>query len=225
MRRVATAMAVWLLLYGTICAGGTFDDSRLIPAPAAGKSPRTGSRAAETGKPAGGARTGWWTTLGSLTAVLALVYLTARVLKKSLPAAQRSLPVEVVQLLGRKALDYRNSVHLVRCGSRLLILGSSQAGLTSLGEISDPVEVDYLAGLCKPGEPASVAESFNQLFRKFQGTETPDPGPEGEPAVVPGDATEQEPDPAVVRLQSKLQKPQRDGFSGNPGASHGEAAG
>ena len=94
-------------------------------------------------------------------------------------------------MLGRKPLDYRNTIHLVRCGSRILILGSSQAGLASLSEISDPVEVDYLAGLCKPSEPGSVADTFNQLFRKFQAPETTEaaggesePEADGDPAVL-----------------------------------------
>lgn len=197
MRRVATAAVYCLLFCGTVRAADSFDESRLIPTPSANKSTRTGEKAGESGKTktknTGGA---WWTTLGSLTAVLALVFLTAKVLRKGMPAAQRTLPVEVMQVLGRKPLDYRNTIHLVRCGSRLLILGSSQAGLTSLSEISDPVEVDYLAGLCKSGESGSVAESFNQLFRKFQ------------PPVAAAAADESHPpaevDPALLRLQARL---------------------
>ena len=146
----------------------------------------------------GGASAAWVTTLGGLTAVLALVFLTAKVLRKSMPAAQRTLPNEVVQVLGRKPLDFRHTIHLIRCGSRLLVVGSSQEGLTTLCEMTDPVEIDYLAGLCKPSEPTSVTDSFNQLFRKFQ---TP---------AVAQNAVEPEIhsacDPAALRLQERLQK-------------------
>ena len=129
MRLFVTATVFCLLLCGAVRAADPSDDARLIPAPNSGKSPRISGKTAETGKQTKkNPGSAWWTTLGSLTAVLALVYLTAKVLRKSMPAAQRTLPVEVVQMLGRKPLDYRNTIHLVRCGSRLLILGSSQAG-------------------------------------------------------------------------------------------------
>jgi len=157
----------------------------------------------------------WGTTLGGLTAVLALIYLTAKVLRKSIPAAQRTLPVEVVQVLGRKPLDYRHSIHLIRCGSKLLVVGSSQEGLTTLCEMTDPVEIDYLAGLCKPSEPTSVAGSFNQLFRRFQG-----------PASAPGTdepETRSKADPAALRLQERLQMPTRnDADDLNEDEPHGD---
>ena len=142
---------------------------------------------------------GWWTTLGGLVAVLALFFVIARLVRKSAPAAQRTLPAEVMQVLGRKPLDYRHAIHLVRFGSRLLVLGSSQEGLQTLSEIADPVEVDYLAGLCKPSEPASVAQSFNQLFKRFQSTAVPEPD-----AGLEADSNSDS-DPAVLRLQERLQ--------------------
>jgi flagellar biogenesis protein FliO len=215
MRRIALATVFCLSLCSTVRAADSFDESRLIPAPNSGKSSRAGDKTGESARPkarnSGGA---WWTTLGSLTTVLALVYLTAKVLRKGMPAAQRTLPVEVVQVLGRKPLDYRNTIHLVRCGSKLLILGSSQAGLTPLSEISDPVEVDYLAGLCKPSGLGSVADTFNLLFRKFQSPETTEAA--GEPDQ------EANADPAVLRLQARLSHP-GEPFPGTfPGDVHGE---
>ncbi len=216
MRRVALATVFCLCLCSTVCAAGSFDESRLIPTPSGGKSSRPSDKTGESARPkaknSGGA---WWTTLASLTAVLALVYLTAKVLRKGMPAAQRTLPVEVVQVLGRKPLDYRNTIHLVRCGSRLLILGSSQAGLTPLSEISDPVEVDYLAGLCKPSELGSVADTFNQLFRKFQAPEPTETAGQAEP--------EADADPAVLRLQARLQQP-GGAFPGDLNGEHFEEA-
>src|SRR5258708_36387703 len=51
--------------------------------------------ASNRGKPSGsGAAAGWGTTLGALVAVLALIVLTAKVLRKSMPAAQKTLPFE-----------------------------------------------------------------------------------------------------------------------------------
>lgn len=42
-----------------------------------------------------------------------------------------------VGLVGRLALDAKRSVYLVRVGRRVLVLGGSEAGLTSLAELSD----------------------------------------------------------------------------------------
>lgn len=215
-RRVLVAAALAGLLFcAAAVAADAPDDLRPIPAPAAARPARGGQ------KPAAGARSekkpagGMWTTLAALTAVLALVYLTAKVLRKNMPAAQRPLPAEVMQVLGRKPLDYKHTIHLVRCGSRLLVLGSSQAGLTALSEISDPVEVDYLAGLCKPGEAGSVADSFQQLFRRFQGSPRDD-----------DDADDSlDADPAVLRLQARLQQPPHDEATAAHDVSSGEAAG
>jgi flagellar biogenesis protein FliO len=168
--------------------------------------PRTSERKATTDATA--ARTArsrsstssWWTTLGGLGAVLALVLLSAKLLKKSLPAAQKGLPPEVIKILGRKPLDYRHTLHLVRCGSKLLVLGSSQEGLTTLSEFTDPVEIDYLAGLCESREAPSLAQGFGQLFRKFENVAAADadhPSP-AEPQP------DQESDAAVLRLQQRL---------------------
>ena len=196
------AMAAGLLMAGAACPGAAAErPAQLIPPPtserAQPKNPKTSG--GKQSKAAGGnASAGWGTTLGGLTAVLALIFLTAKVLRKSMPAAQRTLPIEVIQVLGRKPLDYRHAIHLIRCGSRLLVVGSSQEGLTTLCEMTDPIEIDYLAGLCKPSEPTSVTDSFNQLFRKFQ---RPDAA---ENAVEP--EIHSSSDPAALRLQERLQK-------------------
>jgi flagellar biogenesis protein FliO len=188
------------------------DGARPLPlrrsSSAAAKDSQGSSRTGQGSRSAGD---GWWTTLGGLVAVLGLVFLVAKVVRKGVPAAQKPLPPEVVHLLGRKALDYRHSVHLVRFGSRLLMLGTSQEGLRTLSEISDPVEIDYLAGLCKPSEPSSVAGTFSQLFQKFQNTDPTRPenertdAPQAEAERISPGEIEPESDPAILRLQRRLQ--------------------
>lgn len=223
-RVLLTATAAGLLSAAALHAGDAADrDSEKIPprsqpAPAQRKDARP-QRAPQ----APGDR--WLATIGGLTAVLALIYLTAKALRRNVPAAQKALPPEVVQALGRKSLDYRHTVHLVRCGSRLLVLGASQAGLATLAEITDPVEVDYLAGLCKPSEPAGVAQSFNQLFRRFQGSASTGDEPETETETEAGAPVEPEADPAVLRLQQRLHlAPQTDAEGASPSLTT-EAAG
>jgi flagellar biogenesis protein FliO len=204
------AFVAWLPVAGSARPGHAAERTpQVIPPPISERAqPKTsggkkGQENANAGKSSRGSTSGdWGTTLGGLVAVLALVYLTAKVLRKSMPAAQRTLPMEVVQVLGRKPLDYRHSIHLIRCGSRLLVIGSSQEGLRTLCELTDPVEIDYLAGLCKPSEPTtSVADTFNQLFRRFQTPSIPEANAEAEI-----DTTS---DRAALRLQERLQQSTR----------------
>ena len=209
------AAACAICLFGTVVYGRDSADSRSAPLPERHSSRiSTAKTGSEKPKSAGATRasSGWWGTLGALTAVLALVFLSAKVVRKSLPVAARSLPPDVVQVLGRKSLDYRNTIHLVRLGSKLLVLGSSQEGLSTLSEITDAVEVDYLAGLCKPAPASSLTESFNQLFKRFQNPPEPDEtresaGGENARQNLQSIADEAGPDPAVLRLQARLHQP------------------
>jgi flagellar biogenesis protein FliO len=215
-RRALMTAALLGSLLGAVANGDDAVDSesRLIP-------PRTTNRgAAKDGKTtvrssqkSRTAAEGWWTTLGGLAVVIGLIYVTARVVRKNVPAAQKTLPAEVVQVLGRKALDYRHTIHLVRFGSKMLMLGTSQEGMRTLSEITDPVEIDYLAGMCRPNEPTSVAGTFSQLFQRFQNPEPAPTSTEAEPvpAAEPPVHAEVEPDadPAILRLQQRLQQSAR----------------
>jgi flagellar biogenesis protein FliO len=208
-RASIVAFVACLLAAGAACQGNAAERTpQVIPPPISERAQPKSSGGkkdqenANAGKSSRGSTSGdWGTTLGGLVAVLALIYLTAKVLRKSMPAAQRTPPLEVVQVLGRKPLDYRHSIHLIRCGSRLLVVGSSQEGLRTLCELTGAVEIDYLAGLCKPSEPISVAGTFNQLFRRFQTPSFPEANVE--PEI---DSTS---DRAALRLQERLQQSTR----------------
>lgn len=136
-----------------------------------------------TGRPPGGA----------LLIVLILIAASAKLLQRRGLTPQHRLPPEVLEVLGRGLVDERNAIHLVRCGSRLLVLGSSVSGLTSLTEIDDPAEVESLAALCRSRENVTVAESITKLFQRRP---TTDQG---------RDPRESELDPATIRLQERLQ--------------------
>lgn len=108
-----------------------------------------------------------WGTAAPLALIIALILGLAAVWKKHGPLVPRGLPPQAVEILGRRNLDARQSIQLVRLGSRILVLGSSPAGLQTLAEITDPAEVDYLAGLCQSkDEEASAAQSFRALFAR-----------------------------------------------------------
>lgn len=112
-------------------------------------------------------RSGWGTTIWPLVIVLALIGFGARWLKSHSPSVARGLPSDAFDVLGRKAIDQRTSVVLARCGSRILVLSLSPQGLQTLAEITDPVEVDCLAGLCHTTQrDHGLAETFRALLQK-----------------------------------------------------------
>ena len=112
-------------------------------------------------------RPGWSATLWPLLLVVGLIVVGARWLKSHAPNAAQGLPSEAFEILGRKAIDTRTSVLLARSGARVLLLSLSPHGLQTLAEITDPVEVDCLAGLCHATHrDQSLVETFRSLLHK-----------------------------------------------------------
>jgi len=117
------------------------------------------------------ASTSWSATVWSLLLIVGLIVVGAQWLKSRSPTVARGLPAEVFEILGRQAIDPRTTVVLARCGSRLLLLSQSPHGLQTLAEITDPVEIDCLAGLCRatPREQ-TLLETFRAMLRKPTGS-------------------------------------------------------
>lgn len=132
-------------------------------APAAGRAARDSSP------------TSWTTMFLSLGAVLGLFLGSVWLIKKTLPTAAPRLPAEVVEVLGCTPLASRQSAHLIRFGNKLLLVSLSQGGAETLTEITDPVEVDRIAGLCRAQQPQSASASFRSLLEQF-GRERTRPG-------------------------------------------------
>jgi flagellar biogenesis protein FliO len=84
-----------------------------------------------------------------------------------MPKGSQSLPNEVVEVLGRTALGSRQHAHLVRCGNKLLLVSLTATGAETLTEITDPVEVDRLSGLCRQSQPHSATATFRNIFQQF----------------------------------------------------------
>jgi len=83
--------------------------------------------------------------------------------------AAAALPAEVVEPLGRTAVGARLQLQLLRCGNKLLLVSVTPAGVETLTEITDPDEVNHLAGLCRQARPGSASATFRQLFQQFAG--------------------------------------------------------
>ena len=150
---------------GTVRSSRTiFDADDSSKAAAATPLPRRSDTATRTN---GNTANGWSATLWPLLFVVGLIVVGARWLKSRTPSVVRGLPSEVFEVLGRNAIDPRTSIVLARCGSRLLVLSSSPHGLSTLAEITDPVEIDCLAGLCRATpHNQSLVETFRSLLHK-----------------------------------------------------------
>ena len=120
----------------------------------------------------------------SLFLVLGLFFLAAWMLKRGMPKGASLLPSEVVEVLGRAPLGGKQQVHLLRIGNKMLLVAISAGGAETLTEITDPLEVDRLAGLCQQQSPHSATNAFKQIFQQF--ARRGDSELLDEPLAVPG---------------------------------------
>ena len=107
------------------------------------------------------------TMISSLAVVLGLFMLLVWLVRRSAPRSSGSVPKEVVEVFGRATITPRQSVHVVRFGSKMLLLSITPGGMEALSEITDRAEVDRLAGLCQESQPGSVSRSFRQLITQM----------------------------------------------------------
>ncbi len=177
-----------------------------------------------------------WGTLGALLVVISIILVSAKLFKKHHPMAATNLPGEVVEVLGKKPLDARQSIHFIRCGSRILILGSSPAGLEMLSEVLDPVEVDLITGMCRERSQTGTGmmnTTFKSLFQSSQKKSDQAAPSQEVNQFRQMTNTEQKPsssvseqedysdyDSAVTRLQQKLIHSSRQSFSENAESEH-----
>lgn len=107
------------------------------------------------------------TIVSSLAIVLGLFCLLIWVMRRAQPRASLLLPTEVVEVLGRTPLAGRQQMHLVRCGSKLLLVAVTPDAAETLTEIDDPDEATRLAGLCRQAHPHSASATFRQAFDQW----------------------------------------------------------
>lgn len=86
----------------------------------------------------------------SLGLIVGTLLLVGRWMKRNGFQGSPSLPIEAFELLGRRQIEARTAVHLVKCGNRILVLGVGIDGVRTLSEIRDPSEVEQLTEACHP---------------------------------------------------------------------------
>lgn len=140
----------------------------------AGKAGGKEGQANERGRPLGAASSAM-TGVASLAVVLGLFFAVAWAMRRGMPAGPALLPREAVEVLGRTPLAGRQHAHLVRCGNKVLLVYLNQGAAETLTEITDPVEVDRLVGLCRQSHPQGATASFRQILQQI-GREKPTAG-------------------------------------------------
>jgi len=132
-----------------------------MPLPSAGGNPADSAARS-------GAGSGTFNVIAALVVVLGLFFAAASLLKRTMPAQARLLPREAVEILGRTALPGRRQGHLIRVGNKIALVSfSGGGGAETLVEITDPLEVDRLAGLCSQHDPHSTVNSFRSVVEQF----------------------------------------------------------
>ena len=114
-------------------------------------------------------------TMGTgLAIVTGLFLLVAWTWRRGAKKANHSLPEGVVAILGRVPLASRQVAELVRVGNKLVLLSVTPHGVEPLTEITDPLEIDRLVGLCREHDPKSSTADFDDVFRQFADEPAPD---------------------------------------------------
>lgn len=116
------------------------------------------------------APTGGWalSTLAALGIVIGLIF-GARWLYTKMGGAVVARPSPVIEVLSRTPVAPKNHVLLLRVGQRVLVVGDSSSGLSTLADVSDPEEVASLLQSVSAHSDRGVSKSFNSLVSRFNG--------------------------------------------------------
>ncbi len=143
--------------YASVAASDKSDSMPLPPRSKREKSKKTSAAESSSGS-------ALLTVLGSLAVVLAVFFVFVWVTRSAAPKGMAPLSKEVVESLGRSPLLGRQQMQLIRIGNKLILLSVTSTGADTLTEITDPEEVDRLAGLCRQAQAGSISETFRQVL-------------------------------------------------------------
>ena len=145
---------------------GAAADYDSLTAPDRPTSPRPRRVAERAPEPA--TSNGWGTVAYYSVLVLGLAfagYVAAWGVRRQTLPARTGLPDGLLEHVGSRTLAPQTTLHIVRVGTRLLILGHTPQGLQTLSEIDDPERVSQLMSLSE----VSGGEARN-LFRRNRPT-------------------------------------------------------
>jgi flagellar biogenesis protein FliO len=107
------------------------------------------------------------TVATSLAVVLGLFTLLVWFARKTNAKGRAPLLGHAVETLGRTPLNGRQEMHLVRVGNKLILLAVTPTSAETLTEITDPAEIDRLAGICRQDHADSITASFREVLSQY----------------------------------------------------------
>jgi flagellar biogenesis protein FliO len=145
------------------------DDPRRLapPTASAARSPQTPGAALAERLSIPWDRGALTSTATALGIVVGLLLATSWLLKRGQPRAPGQLPPEAFCVLGRAMLPDRTPVQLLRLGSKLVLVANHQDQVRPLAEITDPLEVERLAGICQQSRQVGPAAEFQQVLQQL----------------------------------------------------------
>jgi flagellar biogenesis protein FliO len=112
----------------------------------------------------------------SLVTVVGLFLIVAWIARGEIPKRPPTLPREALEVLGRQPFGGKQQeIQLIRVGSKLVLVHLLPGHVESLTEISDPVEVDRLTGICYQAHPSGSSRQLPKTTERFDGAKTSSP--------------------------------------------------
>jgi flagellar protein FliO/FliZ len=102
-----------------------------------------------------------------LAIVITLFVVTAWLLRRGPAKPTGVLPAEAFSVLGRAPLTAQSFAQLLRLGNKLVLVAVTPDGAQTLAEVTDPAEVDRIAGLCVSNRGAGPSAEFQQVLAQL----------------------------------------------------------
>ena len=107
-----------------------------------------------------------WRMLMALVVVLILLVTGAFFLRRYMRVSGRTGTPNGMEILSKNSINARQSVCMMKVGSRVLVLGVSPNHMAALDVIDDPDEVAMITGDIETSLPRSISRSFGKFFQK-----------------------------------------------------------
>lgn len=153
------------------------------------------------------------TVITSLVIVIGAFLMAMWLLRRTGPKSLFGIPEEAFESLGRAPLAGaagKQSVHLIRLGTKLILLSVTPDGATPLVEIDDPEEVDRICGLCHRDRNGSSTDSFQEVIRQLTSRKSTDAQAPSTARSTRQEPVEEEVTEEAIRLQ-RLRETSRQG--------------
>lgn len=107
------------------------------------------------------------TAAAGLAIVVGLFFVCAWLMRRSGPKPTTPLPREAVAVLGRTPLAGNHFAHLVQLGNKLVLVSIGPDGVRPLAEVTEPLEVHRLLGLCVRNQKQSSTADFQNVLEQL----------------------------------------------------------